>query len=173
MIPSITPPTDNLYKFVSMFGLAIFLFSLYNLNQVYDAAAANKMGIEDLKKDIQKTLIRNEESHQHEHLDAGGERASFRPSLLKKMDAELQNISEVIEKSELEETDKVDLEAEVGKLYVTLDYLNYKIKGCYILGVFGILLMILGFVQWNRREQKYRDGLLKIEYHLKNKNQGN
>src|SRR5687767_14606956 len=124
MIPSITPPTDNLYKFLSMFGLAIFLFSLYNLNQVYDAAASNKMGIEDLKKDIQKTLIRNEESHQNKHLDAG-ERASFKPSLLKKMDIELQKISEVIEKSGLEETDKVDLEAEVGKLYVTLDYLNY------------------------------------------------
>ena len=43
MLPNISPPTDNLYKFIALFGLAIFLFSLYKSGDAFEAVTKSKL----------------------------------------------------------------------------------------------------------------------------------
>lgn len=165
MVPAITPPTDNLYKFVSLFGLTILLFSLYNLSQIYDAVAANKVAIEEVKRDLRVELLKKE--HEHKDLAAASGKTQFKATRLEAIGFELEKLTEVVRKSPLADEDKIYYEAEVGKLHVNHDYLQSKVFSGYLLTAFGAALMIFGFFRWNKREQRLRDELLRIEIELK------
>lgn len=166
MIPSITPPTDNLYKFISLFGLTILLFSVYNVGITFDASAKSKMGIEDVKVSLQKAIYERS-CATNDSLKTDKVSSHFRPGKIRRMKQDLLQIEHVIESSELDPGKEIKLSGDISKISVALDSLYTKLV-CYIsFGCVGCGLMIFGFLKWHYKEQKLRDKMLAIEHALK------
>lgn len=166
MIPSITPPTDNLYKFISLFGLTILLFSVYNFGITYDASAKNKMKIEDVKVDIQQALFKKSKLYS-DSLKTDKVSAHFRPGKIRTMEQDLLQIERFIEKCQLDPAKEIALSGDISKISVGLDNLYMKQIGYIVFACIGCLLMIFGFFKWHYKEQKLRDKMLAIEHSIK------
>jgi hypothetical protein len=170
MIPAITPPTDNLYKFVSLFGLTIFLFAVYNLGIVYDRVSEDTMQIEDIKVEIQKELYKaSQPIIKALTIDSVG--VKFRPTKIKKLNEDLHKIEDAIEQSALAPETKIELAGKVSKLSVGVDALKLKQWCCIGFMVFGLGVMIYGFLRWHTKEQKLRDSILSLEHKMKERRQ--
>lgn len=166
MIPSITPPTDNLYKFISLFGLTILLFSVYNISITFDASSKSKMGIEDVKVSLQKALYEKSRST-NDSLRTDKVSTHFRPGKIRRMKQDLLQIEHFIESSELDPEKEIKLYGEISKISVALDNLLLKLVGYILFGCVGCGLMIYGFIKWHYKEQKLRDKMLEIEHAIK------
>lgn len=166
MIPSITPPTDNLYKFISLFGLTILLFSVYNVGITFDSAATNKMKIEDVKVELQQ-LIYKKSKETKEDLKTEEVKNHFRPGKLRRMHQDLLKIEQFVEKAGLNPKDEISILGKLSKLNVGLDTLHLKKWGYIGFAILGFGFMILGFLKWHYKEQKLRDKMLAIEHALK------
>lgn len=166
MIPSITPPTDNLYKFISLFGLTILLFSVYNIGITFDASAKSKMGIEDVKVSLQKAIY-EKSCATNDSLRTDKVSSHFRPGKIRRMKQDLLQIEHFIESSELDPAKEIKLSGEISKISVSLDNLSIKQWGYISFAIAGCGLMIFGFIKWHYKEQKLRDKMLAIEHTIK------
>lgn len=166
MIPSITPPTDNLYKFISLFGLTILLFSVYNISITFDASAKSKMGIEDVKVSLQKALYEKSQSI-NDSLRTDKVSNHFRPGKIRQMEQDLLQIERFIASCQLDPKDEIALSGDISKISVSLDNLSVKQRGYIGFGCVGLALMIYGFIKWHYKEQKLRDKMLEIEHAIK------
>jgi len=163
MIPSITPPTDNLYKFISLFGLTIFLFASYNLGIVYDQSASSKMRIEDLKVEVQKKLFSHDlKITESMKIDSDSNR--FKPARIRLMNEELQKLAKEIEASKLDPISRIEMNGSLSKLNVKIDSLWLKLMICFFFVFAGCVVMIWGFGLWKRKEQNLRDMILSMEH---------
>jgi hypothetical protein len=166
MIPAITPPTDNLHKFLSLFGLTIFLFAIYNLGFVFDRSAASKMKIEDIKIEVQKKLYRSSEEVDPT-LRINPVKKRFRLAKIRQLGEDLEKIQEAINKTGLRMVEKIELNGRISKLKVEVDALFIKLWTCIGITVLGLVVMIFGFFRWHYREQKLRDLMLEFDYKMK------
>lgn len=166
MIPSITPPTDNLYKFISLFGLTILLFSAYNIGITFDASAKSKMGIEDVKVSLQKAIY-EKSCVTNDSLKTDKVSSHFRPGKIRRMKQDLLQIEHFIESSELDPDTEIKLSGEISKISVSLDNLSIKQWGYISFAIVGCGLMAFGFLKWHYKEQKLRDKMLAIEHAIK------
>lgn len=166
MIPSITPPTDNLYKFLSLFGLTIFLFSIYNLGFVYDQSSISKIKVEDVKIDVQKRLYERFKSID-EGLENNPNKGRFRPLKIRQLGQDLEKIQNVVSRTIFKPMDKIELNGKLSKLKVEIDTLRLKLWVYIGITLSGIVVMVFGFFRWLKREQNWRDRILIIEHTLK------
>ena len=166
MIPSITPPTDNLYKFISLFGLTILLFSVYNFGITFDASAKTKMSIEDVKVDVQQALYKKSRQT-NDSLRADKVSNHFRPGKIRQMEQDLLQIERFIESCKLDPDQEIKLSGDISKISVALDNLSVKQSGYIVFALIGCGLMAFGFIKWHYKEQKLRDKMLAIEHALK------
>jgi hypothetical protein len=166
MIPAITPPTDNLYKFVALFGLTIFLFAMYNLEIVVEHSTKNKVHIESIKVDLQKRIYeRTKLKHASLTPDATSEK--FRPVKIKWLDTDLKSIERVVNTSNLTFIEKIEFKGQLSGLNARLDTLKIR-QTIYVICVLaGVVVMVLGFLFWKRKEQDLRDKILDIEHTIK------
>ncbi|MCE3294900.1 MAG: hypothetical protein K0R65_614 [Crocinitomicaceae bacterium] len=170
MIPAITPPTDNLYKFLSLFGLTIFLFAIYNLGAVYDRSAESQMKIEDIKVDVQKAMYRHDKMIKL-NIAVNANITQFKPAKIKMLDENLQKIKQTVINSDLRPIVKIELYGEISKQKVELDSMIFKLKACIGFTILGALIMIFGFWRWHKREQTLRDQMLEMEHEQKKREQ--
>lgn len=166
MIPSITPPTDNLYKFISLFGLTIFLFASYNLGIVYDQSASSKMRIEDLKVEVQKKLFTHK-MEMIESIKTDSDRERFRPARIQLMDKELKKLAKEINNSKLDPVSIIEMNGSLSKINIKIDSLWLKEMICFVFAGLGCTIMVVGFSLWKRKEQNLRDKMLSIEHESK------
>lgn len=172
MIPAITPPTDNLYKFLSLFGLTIFLFAIYNLGSVYDKSAESQMKIEDVKVDVQKAMYRHDKML-NLNIAINSNTTQFRPTKIKILDENLQKIKQIVINSDLGPIIKIELYGEISKLKVELDSMSFKLRACFGFTILGFCIMVFGFLRWHKREQTLRDQMLEMEHDQKKREQQN
>jgi hypothetical protein len=135
-------PTDNLYKFMALFGVAFVLFSFYFVHtQIYKFV--DKVLEASLEKEILTVEIK-----QAEEL-ADDLRKLQNPT--KEESKELKEIVHDIERR------KVLLQEKERMLAVW----NKKIKSTFLYGdvlvVFGFIFIFLGFPLWYFRVQRYQD----------------
>lgn len=166
MIPSITPPTDNLYKFISLFGLTILLFSVYNFGITFDASAKTKMSIEDVKVGVQQALYKKSRQT-NDSLRADKVSNHFRPGKIRQMEQDLLQIERFIASCKLDPEQEIKLSGDISKIGVALDNLSVKKNGYIGFACAGCALMLIGFFKWHYKEQKLRDKMLAIEHALK------
>lgn len=167
MIPTITPPTDSLYKFISLFGLTIFLFSAYNLGIVFDRSAQVRMELEDLKfKFIKKIYIENSLSNE-QLVKNSSTTGRFRNIRLKLLNSDITAIEKEIDHSGLLQITRIELKGEISKMRLNLDSIRLKLYSCLYIAIFGFLIVIFGFLRWKMKEQNIRDKMLEIEHILK------
>lgn len=166
MIPAITPPTDNLYKFLSLFGLTIFLFAIYNLGFVYDNSSLSKMKIEDVKVEVQKKIYTNSQVL-NDDLRISTDNSRFRPSKINRLGQDLQKLQKIVAQTPFKTLEKIELEGKISKLKVEVDALNLKFWSYAVMMSFGLVVMAIGFRRWKNKEQNIRDNILFLEHRLK------
>jgi hypothetical protein len=159
MIPTISPPTDNLYKFIALFGLAIFLFSLYRSGDAFEAVTKTKIQLEDLKLKINRSLPFT--SNGNPVIDTAS--VNVVPVMVKRLSDDLESITETISSSGLSPLEQEVLLTDVRKLQVQND--NYRIKTTEFITtlLLGFILIILGFWLWYKKDQVIKDKMLIAE----------
>ena len=155
----ITPPTDNLYKFVSIFGLIIFLFSIY---YPYQKAHDLTFNVYELESEVEYIKFKNK------HLKG-------RVKIIEKRLEKEENL----EKAQEIRDDFYKHEIELKKLLVKAseninkaELLLFEVKAYMWLGIigniFGVLLMWFGFRRWYIYIQKPNDEQIKKTNYEKN-----
>ena len=167
MVPTITPPTDNLYKFISLFGLTIFLFSSYNLGIVFDRSTQVKMELEDLKVNVIKKIYTEKSIINPRLVSNDPTVGRNKPIKVNKLIKDLQEVKDEIKDAKLTDLITIELNAKVSKMRLILDSIQLKLYTCISFVVIGLFVMIFGFLRWKKRDQDIRDKMLEIEHILK------
>jgi hypothetical protein len=159
MLP-LSPPTDNLYKFIALFGLAIFLFSLYKSGDAFENLTKTKMELEDLKLKINRSLPFT--SNDNVVVDDTAS-VNVTPVMVRRLGNDLNSISDTIKNSGLSALEQEVLLTDVRKLQVQND--NYRIKTTEFLTtlILGFILIIMGFLLWFKKDQVIKDKILIAE----------
>jgi hypothetical protein len=159
-------PTDNLYKFLAIFGLIIFLgCSFISLDIKTEIEEADfKNGIHDYNLKINNWRIVNQDTiiEEREKINLIQD-SLIRKDEMDKLDKSLDDGYEFI---------KAMTDSMAYQYQLNIPKLNkLKKTSIYLMGgqVAGILLMIFGFYLWYFRVQKISDAILKkqLEYYDK------
>ena len=145
-LPSL--PTDNLYKFMAIFGLLLVLFSFYWMLSL-KMDISERLAFEEAKTGI---------------LDSESQRIYERIKLYKKIKADgadvpieylrdLENESKIL----TSETNKLKLESASAKS----KFRSAPFLSLTILAIFGVVLVGFGFGAWYILHQKYIDAEIK------------
>ena len=156
MIPSINPPTDSLYKLLSLFGLTIFLFYGVVLSDTYSKSYEEEIKIENLAIRMRKETGKNLTciSPKTHHI-------SLRP--YRSLKAQLQQLEKAINCDGVTPEQKSDYINVMNSSYIKIDEYRAKIIIQWVLVGIGVVLMGLGFHLWHKKEQKLRNRLLLLE----------
>lgn len=155
------PPTDNLYKFISISGLLIFLVSFIfprYLNKEYVLLYGEIKGeLRSMENEI--------ESLDNSIVSDDSIRAQI-PLLL--LHPSLPNLFQKLLSDELYKSKNLRKEMrDLVKKWETSEALYSEIENWRKIGYYGIgcglILMIIGFALWYLRLQKYQDMILKNE----------
>jgi len=180
-----TPPTDNLYKFISIFGLVIsvlaFIYvetkSLENLQEIYQLNTEKKQLVIEKGK-----LKRQTESIKDRLSDFDKKANSKSPSVIndsviiwtkvidgpKDLIDESKSITQLIEDLRIAELDYLQKETEIEDKQSIIDIKTTQNEKVFdwidIILPFGVLLTIVGFKLWYNKSQKYQDIILKEQF---------
>lgn len=149
----LSAPTDSLYKFISLFGLAIFIMASYKSGKAWEASANNRVQIEAIKKEIRLAMLQRTTSSSVEAA------ANSIEQLPDDLDAILQKLSA----SHLPLDVQLTFDGEIRKLKVQKASLTISVVEYITTVVAGIVLIALGFILWYKRDQLLKDRLLKTD----------
>jgi hypothetical protein len=151
-------PTDNMYKFMAIFGLTIALGSYV----VVDWRVSNK-ALEKISLDREKLKYETERSYDSDVMKAYGDQID---EIDKEKNPDLKQISELTEIYDKtaqqyfqNEKNKV-LDSEYKNVDDDIKLLNNALKYGIIV---GSVLTVIGFILWYFKLQRYQDNLIKKE----------
>lgn len=166
MIPNLSPPTDNLYKFIALFGLAILLFSFYKSSEVFDVCTKTKNTIEDLRNEIHFIFHLKSKEYPHPSDTAN---KTMNPFSVKDLSSDLNQIALTVENSPLNDSIKFEIDTKIRKMQVEMDVLHIRTREYYFITGLGLILMFVGFTLWYRKDQVHRDRRIKYEQAIEKK----
>ncbi len=155
------PPTDNLYKFLAIFGLIVMALSLYTPLQRLETLERNNMQRSIMYKPIIEKakaldgIARTElECAIHEAgEDIGNDNASVDNPCVR---AERAKIGAITAKKDLEVSVEKVTSLEAEHAFLLSQYQLYRTLGV-VAGLTGAVLCIAGFWLWYIRLQRYLD----------------
>ncbi|TDT44961.1 hypothetical protein CLV90_2040 [Maribacter spongiicola] len=162
-------PTDNLYKFMAIFGLIIFVFSLYLITSL--RSNANDLIIQynhensNFNRRYDKVWEEYNQLLEKYHIERNTD--SINVIISAKDSTELKEIIKSLRQAELAiekvEADNVQykLEKEKNKIeYLINSSDSWEMK---ILFLFGLIMMNIGFFLWYHKNQIYIDAETKYK----------
>lgn len=166
MLPAITPPTDNLYKFICLFGLTLFLFFSYNLSIVHGRSANCHMKVENVKIKVQRSLVKLKRAHKIDFEAAPTPfwKQTFETTRVK---IELERIQQKLKKAHLDDYTFFGLTSELNKIEIENHALQIKIRLYISFLSLGAIMIFWGFFRWKRKDQNLRDEILVLEREIK------
>lgn len=180
-----SPPTDNLYKFISIFGLVVAVLSILYL-ETKPLEVNQEIRVLDRDRsafNIEKLKIERKRDYLKEKIDDFNRRADIKEKPVvndsiirwtriisgsKDLITESNNISSLVEQLRT-------LELELDKKQVEINskdsILNLKLKDydraydiMNVLIPFGFILSFVGFLLWYDKSQKYQDFILRDQF---------
>lgn len=154
MIPAITPPTDNLYKLISLIGLGILILGIVNSSTQSEAILETKIEIEYIEKQIVDTIhhFSKEKEGVEIHFINTSESKNISALIAELHKDGLLSHNEILPKKV---TSYVDTELDVIKIKLLAIKKKELLNNLLI--SFSILLMIIGFTFWYLKEQRWYD----------------
>jgi cell division protein FtsB len=165
-------PTDNLYKFIALSGVAIIILSMYFPNmlalQYYEADAKLDLEIHKAKAELDfskkevKTLEQIVDNYNfgktEENSRLEGKLSLFysREEIKKKY----ERLNELIKEADIKDAEIQKLQSHVKTLWTLHRRILYV---SYASDFLGWLLAFFGFYLWYKRVQIYHDKILKRE----------
>jgi len=158
MIPTIAPPTDNLYKLISLVGLGILVLGIVNSTTQSEDILETKIEIEYIEKQIVDTIHHYYGLNEHKEMEFTN--TSENESISGLMD-ELKQYGLLAHNKNLpkEITNYVDTELDVIK--IKLLSIKEKERLNNLLISFSVILMVFGFILWYYKEQRWYDRKVK------------
>lgn len=165
-------PTDNMYKFIALFGLVIFIASIvFPLPKSQDIELMNieiekgwkLLDCAKASSDFKYTQ-QLQDIKQMDGLRVKNEKAPSKDTeqlWLKQAKCSLNELRISVDETEKSLKDSIELIAGRKKLIVLLKQLLIYKKLCYIGGILGPILMLIGFILWYYKVQKYEDIILR------------
>lgn len=156
MIPGISPPTDNLYKLIALFGLGILILGVLNISDYQDDLLVTKIEIEDIEKSIFDTISNYTSRNLAFETDATDKLVNFKDfdKLVEELDEvekyvfNLKDIPESIKAHVATQIDIIEIKSSVSRNHLWLNY---------FLIIFSAVFMSVGFIFWYYKEQKWKD----------------
>ena len=180
-----SPPTDNLYKFISIFGLVMAVLGILYLetksleaNQEIRVLEREKsaLNIEKLKIERKRDYLKEKIDDFYRHADIK-EKPIVNDSIIswtriisgsKNLVIESDNISSLVEQLRAVELEfdkkKVEVDSKDSILELKLKDYDRAFDFMNILIPLGIILSIVGFLLWYEKSQKYQDDILKDQF---------
>ena len=156
MIPNISPPTDNLYKFIALFGLGIFILSILNQTKHRTELINSKIEVEKIQQQIFDTI----QVYQKPNLE-----------IQQKLQDDIQDFKHVDsmfdQLNELEDyilkSDRISMRAKneiltkINIIEIRSEALHDQERLNLCLMLVSIGLIIVGFALWYIKEQRWKD----------------
>jgi hypothetical protein len=161
MLP-LSPPTDSLYKFISLFGLAILILASYKSGKTFEALSANRVAMEGIKKDI-----RVEMAGHYIQADSGSVEVATATTAIRQLPDDADAVLKEVAALPLSLKAKMVFDGEVKKLKAERNSLDIRITEYIVTLMAGIMLVVTGFMLWYKRDQLFKDRLLKAELERK------
>jgi hypothetical protein len=180
-----TPPTDNLYKFISIFGLVLAILGVFYTETKSLELSQEIYSLEREKNvfNIEKSKIERKRNYLKDKIDDFNSRADIKSKPIvndsviswtriisgsKELMSESNNISTLIEElREVEiEIEKKQVEINSKESIIELK-INQDEKIFEIIDVLipiGVILSFFGFVLWYDKSQKFQDEILKEQF---------
>lgn len=166
MLPAITPPTDNLYKFICLFGLTLFLFFSYSLSFVHDRLSKNHQLLENIRTTAQHELLRYKVI-QGKKVNQQCRTTIKHASEIADLKRELLKMEALMEKSLPDHKQIIALSGELNKVEISMHGLKTKIWLYMAFLSVGVVMVYWGFRRWQLRDQNVRDTLLRLDEEIK------
>lgn len=142
-------PTDNLYKFIAIFGLIIFVLAV-----IYPRKALNELYLHSLELYGQVKILELQSVNLENKLNELG-LPTDKGTLEQKEEFKKEAFNLKLKSQELKN-------ANAKNDYLLKQYQSY-LKYSYLGMTSGILLMFLGFILWYFKLQLYQDIIIKKE----------
>jgi hypothetical protein len=142
-IPSL--PTDNLYKFLALSGLAIAIFGL-----VFPAIRISEIRLKLIEANTQTRLLKLEIDQLKEDVDTAKKKSSVSPE-------EIGNIRKRMIEINVK---KVELDGRTEQIKALMEDLNFARGALKVSAPLGLVISFLGFYFWYSLIQKPNDLLL-------------
>ena len=163
MIPKL--PTDNLYKFIALFGLVLFCFGHYSKIRMqwenYRTVATNNAEIvynNKMQDSLRKMLTELKNGPVEINVLVAGKLCQSKKDAMVLVQERILQLEEDAKRLEITQTElKCDSDF-ISKLWISLNF---------IIG-FGLLMIITGFFLWYFKLQKYLDKQVKNHREEKN-----
>ncbi|PCE63725.1 hypothetical protein [Sediminicola luteus] len=141
-------PTDNLYKFIALSGVTIFIFGFYTINN--ESKSVNTLAEEITNYSIKDSIWLVNFDFELElakmHLTDSTLKIHRKKKLMKTIDSLSKELQDFNRRSAKYKSDKFQAER-----------LKDRIEMGWKVVYGGILLMSFGFVTWYQKHQKYLD----------------
>jgi hypothetical protein len=149
-------PTDNLYKFLAIFGLVIQILMFWYYDKIVSEAVTLQTEI------LADTDFINGKKHSSldliEQLEELNNKAHIknRDSIINLIVTENKKLAVYKDELSLAEKKRVILDEKK-------DYVHMWLKFAYVINAIGLILMVAGFLLWYHKLQKYQDIIIKNE----------
>lgn len=156
MIPTISPPTDNLYKFVALFGLGIFILGNINMSAHRSDLIKSKIQVEEIQKNIFDSLFQFQTLDIERQFELQGniiiyEHVDDMVSQLDILEAEILASEVIPEKLK----NQIVTDIDIIEIQSSMIHRTEKLNNLMLLLSIG--LIIVGFTLWYLKDQRWQD----------------
>ena len=162
MIPSISPPTDNLYKFVALFGLGLFILSIVNQSKHRSDLIKSKIEVERMQQRIFDTIQVYQSPNLSTQQKLQDDIAHY--NHVQNMFSQLDELEDFIMKSpHIPLRAKNLIVTEIDIIEIRSEVIERQEQFNWLLMISSIGLILVGFTLWYFLDQKWRDKEIKLD----------
>lgn len=164
-------PTDNLYKFMAIFGMLLIILPFlvfptiqnykYRIIDLTTKAALKDNELEELEKIVKQVEDKTSQLNKEEHIK--NYENEFDVNKSREVNEVEKTVKDVFKKIEIGEIESINLNNELKKVVADFNYFAILIYIIKVFPIIGFIISIIGFYLWYNKNQKYLDIIIKKE----------
>lgn len=190
MLPNVNPPTDSLYKFWTIIALVLSLFFGFKLFEYKSQIDSKKLDVIELEfkvdsiiaknsiedtSDFSKVIAKNETTLRKVDTTDPIATSQFQETLIAKTYSDfIIKIDEVkLKINSLNEKQKRPYENQINRIREETDLINNDKEWVIVAFIGCLIILTAGFIMWYKKDQYYKDKILKSDVLRKLREQEN
>ena len=164
-------PTDNLYKFMAIFGMLLIILPFlvfptiqnykYRIIDLTTKAALKDNELKELEKIVKQVEDKTSQLNKEEHIK--NYENEFDVNKSREVNEVEKTVKDVFKKIEIGEIESINLNNELKKVVADFNYFAILIYIIKVFPIIGFIIRIIGFFLWYNKNQKYLDIIIKKE----------
>ena len=164
-------PTDNLYKFMAIFGMLLIILPFlvfptiqnykYRIIDLTTKAALKDNELKELEKIVKQVEDKTSQLNKEEHIK--NYENEFDVNKSREVNEVEKTVKDVFKKIEIGEIESINLNNELKKVVADFNYFAILIYIIKVFPIIGFIISIIGFYLWYNKNQKYLDIIIKEE----------